>query len=425
MQVTIEKIVYPGRSLATIQGKVCLTDDGLPGEIVDIRPVKEKRNYTEARTVEIIKASAGRVANRCPHYKACSPYQSLSYPLQLEIKKGQIREILSLGPDPAGIDLEIVPSPKIWNYRNKVRLHVLREGPSTHLAYNRPGSRDEFIKIQECFLVSDPINRLLADLVKILNGHGLPSLEEVEVRESRSHEEFLLNLYRKTHQKPETIDPLIAGLSPLHRLAGIVCLDRTKTGYQETTAWGKNYIEEDIDRTRFQVGSQSFFQVNIELLSQIICDIAEMAELRAEDRIADFYCGLGTFGIALAPRVKSVYGVESGPENIEFLKRNLALNRVRNFTICEGSSEQWVPWVLDKQTDAVLFDPPRKGLGPEIIRCLRQRPPAKLIYLSCNPTTLARDLKELRAIYKIRSLRVYDFFPHTPHIETLAILEKK
>jgi 23S rRNA (uracil1939-C5)-methyltransferase len=424
MQVTIEKIVYPGKSLATFQGKVCLTDEGLPGEIVDIRPVKEKRNYIEARTDGIIKASEERLASRCPHYRACSPYQILPYPRQIEIKKAQVLEILSSRLDLAGTTLEIMSSPRIWNYRNKVRLHILWEGAKAEFAYNLPGKQDEFVKIQECFLISEPIGSLLADLRKILDERAMPSLDEVEIRESRARKELLLNVFWKTRPKADEIDPLITGLASGHPLAGIVCLFRTKTGYQESAAWGKNFIEEEIEGTRFHIGARSFFQVNVDLLPRVIRDIMDMAGLEAEDRIADFYCGLGTFGIALAPNVKSVYGIESGAENIEFLKRNLALNQVRNFTICEGPSEEWIPWLLDRQMDAVLFDPPRKGLGPAILQGLRQRPAPKLIYLSCNPTTLARDLRELQTSYKVKTLKVYDFFPHTPHIETLAILEK-
>jgi 23S rRNA (uracil-5-)-methyltransferase RumA len=424
MQVTIEKIVYPGKSLAVFQGKVCLTDEGLPGEIVDIRPVKEKKNYIEARTIGIIKASEERMASRCPHYKACSSYQVLPYPRQIEIKKAQVLEILSSQLDLAGATLETVSSPRIWHYRNKVRLHILREGAKAELAYNAPGKQDEFVKIQECFLISEPIGRLLADLKKILDERAMPFLEEVEVRESRARGELLLNVFWKTRPKTDEIDPLITGLTSGHRLAGIVCLYRTKTGYQETSAWGKNYIEEEIERTRFHIGAQSFFQVNVDLLPRVTRDIMDMAEFGAEDCIADFYCGLGTFGIALAPNVKRVYGIESGAQNIEFLKRNLALNQVRNFTICEGPGEEWISWVLDRKMDAVLFDPPRKGLGPAILQGLRQRPAPKLIYLSCNPTTLARDLKELETDYKVKALKIYDFFPHTPHIETLAILEK-
>jgi 23S rRNA (uracil1939-C5)-methyltransferase len=424
MQVTIEKIVYPGKSLAAFQGKICLTDDGLPGEIVDIQPVKEKRNYIEARTVGIIKASQERMEAHCPHYKACSPYQVLPYPRQIEIKKAQVLEILSSQIDLAGTTMDIVPSPRIWNYRNKVRLHILREGAKAGLAYNLPGKQDEYVKIRECFLISEPIGRLLTSLRKILDDRAMPSLDEVEVRESRAREELLLNVFWNTRPKTEEIDPLITGLASGHRLAGIVGLHRTKTGYQETAAWGKDYIEEEIGRTRFQIGAQSFFQVNVDLLPLVVGDILELAGLGTKDCIADFYCGLGTFGIALAPKVKSVFGIESGAENIEFLKRNLALNQVRNFTICEGRSEEWIPWVLDRRTDAILFDPPRKGLGPDILQNLKQRPAPKLIYLSCNPTTLARDLRGLKTDYHLKFLKVYDFFPHTPHIEILAVLEK-
>jgi len=422
MLVTIDKVVYPGMSLASVQGKVWMTDDGLPGEVVDVRPVKEKRNYIEARTVDIVRPSAERIAPRCSHYKVCGPYQIMSYPFQLKTKQAQVSEILSRWTDLAGPSLEPVPSPKDWHYRNKTRLHILRDRGNIRLAYNIPGSRDEFAPIQECFLLSEPINRLLADLTKVLSEQDLPPLEEVEVRESRAGGELLLTVFSHTRHGQDGIDSLITGLASRHPLAGIVCLGRTKSGFEERTSWGKNYIEEMIGTTRFEIGSQSFFQVNIDLLPRVIQDIEQMAELQASQQVADFYCGLGTFGIALAPKVRNVFGIESSPDNIKFLKKNLAANRAQNFTICEGPSEEWVSWILERAVDAVLFDPPRRGLGAEVIRGLVQNPAARLIYLSCNPATLARDLRELAGVYKIRGLRVYDFFPQTPHIETLAVL---
>ncbi len=425
MQVTIEKIVYPGKSLATYQGKVCLTDEGLPGEIVEICTIKEKRNYVEGRTVGIIKTSEERVGSRCAHYKTCSPYQVIPYPRQIEIKKAQIEEILSAAIDLAEADFEFLPSPRIWNYRNRVRLHVVREGPKAAFAYHVPGRQDAYKEIQECYLISEPINLLLSDLLKILHERPMPSLKDVEVRHSRVRDKVLLSTFWKERPKTEDLDALIRELAPCHPLAGIVCFGPRKAGFQETSAWGENYLEENIGEARFEVGARSFFQVNTDILPQVIGDIMDKAGLGGEDRMADFYCGLGTFGVSLASCVNHVYGIESESANIEFLKRNLALNGVRNFTICEGLSQEWISWVLDRRVDVVFLDPPRKGLSPEILQALKRRPAARLVYLSCNPTTLARDLKELKSAYHLKSLRGYDFFPQTPHIETLAVLKKR
>jgi 23S rRNA (uracil1939-C5)-methyltransferase len=426
MQVTVEKIVYPGKSLATHDGRVIFTDEGLPGETVEVRTIKEKKNFIEAETIKILKASQRRVENRCLHYKACSPFQTISYPFQLDVKKSQLKEIFSRKFDLAdGESPDIIPSPNIWRYRNKIRLHVVRDEGKAALAYHAPGSQREFAIAGECFLVSEPVNRLLADLLQIIDDKRLTSLEEVEVRESRASGELLLNLFWETPAEPKNFDPILAALLSHHALAGVVCFHNVKASFRETTAWGRNFLEDKIGRNVYHIGARSFFQVNLDLLSRVIDDMKAALKQRSVGRLADLYCGLGTFGIALAEEVKMVVGVESDQDNIRFLKKNLALNRSANFTICEGTSQEWISRILEKKTEAVIFDPPRKGLDPVVIRNLVAHPAHLLIYLSCNPMTLARDLKEFRPAYKISSLRAYDFFPHTPHIETLAILEKK
>jgi 23S rRNA (uracil1939-C5)-methyltransferase len=161
------------------------------------------------------------------------------------------------------------------------------------------------------------------------------------------------------------------------------------------------------------------------MLGRVLEDISSWGRFRGTERLADLYCGVGTFGLASAGSVKEVLGIESEAANIAFLRQNIALNKAANFKIFEGSAEEWAPTVLVGQIDAVIFDPPRKGLGPEIVKSLLASPASRVFYLSCNPTTLARDLKTLSAAYALKVIRGYDFFPHTPHIETLAVLERK
>jgi len=142
----------------------------------------------------------------------------------------------------------------------------------------------------------------------------------------------------------------------------------------------------------------------------------------ADPVIADLYCGLGTFGLMLAPQAKEVFGVEPEPANLRYLKKNIERNGAGNFAICEGPSEEWLPDLLERGLDAVILDPPRRGADPHMLQQLAARPVSLVLYLSCNPATLARDLKILAAAYELRDLKIYDFFPHTPHIESLAVL---
>jgi 23S rRNA (uracil-5-)-methyltransferase RumA len=424
MEVRIEKIVYPGKSLSTFEGKFVFCDEGLPGETVEVKPVKEKKNYIQAETVKVLKASPHRAASRCAHYRACSPYQYIDYPFQVEIKKSQIKEIFSRSLKVELKEPAVKPSPKIWGYRNKVRLHLTWENKSAHLAYHQPGFEDEFVRIEKCFLISDRVNSLLASLLEVITGERLTGIEEVEVRESSSSQEMLLLLYVSSSQEMDGLAKSLSRLKSKFPLKGLVFLARRGKSLIEAFIDGQNFIEEKVAGNIFRIGSQSFFQINGDLLREVSEDLKRIVNLSGRERIADLYCGVGTFGIILAPEALEVFGVEESRESIGFLKENLALNQIANFTVCEGQSEEWIPWILKKRTDVLIVDPPRKGIAPGIVKSLLRKPVSLIVYLSCNPSTLARDLKLLFPKYRLRDVRIYDFFPHTPHIETFSVLEK-
>jgi 23S rRNA (uracil1939-C5)-methyltransferase len=425
MRLTIEKLVYPGRSLATLDGMVVFTDDGLPGEIVEAEPVGKRKNFLEARTIGIIRPSPDRVVPRCAHYRTCSPYQSMAYGAQIEAKRFQLAEILAGLPELPAEGIDFVPSPDIWNYRNKARFSVTREGGIARFAYNVPGSRNDYVPVEECYLVSRPVTELLAAGLEIVRGGAFPTLAEVEARVHGTGNELLLNLFWSAAPPHREIDALVTGLAGRFPLAGIVSLRRAGTGWKETLEWGRGFLEEEIGETRYRIGASSFFQVNVRMLARVLEDISSRGRFRGTERLADLYCGVGTFGLALAGSVKEVLGIESEAANIAVLRQNIALNRAPNFRIFEGSAEEWAPTVLAGRVDAVIFDPPRKGLGPEIVKSLLASAARQVFYLSCNPTTLARDLKALSPAYALKVVHGYDFFPHTPHIEALALLERK
>jgi 23S rRNA (uracil1939-C5)-methyltransferase len=424
MRLTIKKLVYPGRSLAAVDGKVVFTDDGLPGEIVEAETVGERKNWTEARTLRIVRPSPDRVDPRCPHYRTCSPYQAMAYDAQIEAKRSQLAEILGGLPGFPKEGIGFVPSPDIWHYRDKARFTVTREGSTARFAYNVPGSRDALVPVDECHLVSRPVTELLAAVLAILQGGGFRTLAEVEARVHGAGRELLLNLYWTAAPDRREIDALVTDLSGRLPLAGISSFRKAGTGWRETLEWGRGYVEERIGAVKYRIGARSFFQVNVGMLARVLEDVSALARAGGDERWADLYCGVGTFGLALAGSVKEVLGIESEAANVAFLRQNIDLNKAANFRIFEGPAEEWAPTVLAGRVDAVILDPPRKGLGPEIVKSLLASAPGRVIYLSCNPTTLARDLKALSPAYALRTIRGYDFFPHTPHIEALAVLER-
>ncbi|MDP2911819.1 MAG: methyltransferase domain-containing protein [Candidatus Omnitrophota bacterium] len=392
MEIKIEKIIYPGKSLGFSENKTILTNEGIPGEIVEVIPLEEKKNYIEAKTVKIITPSSARVTPACSHYQACSPYQYIDYKTQLAIKESQLREIF---PD---ANIIITPSPEIWGYRNNIRLNIIWKDNLAFLAYHTPETRDMFMHIDSCNLVSENVNNLLASFIKLVNKENLNFIKEIKVRESRGR------------SRPSPTKDLMLTVYPP------ACRDGFET---------RPYIEEIVSEKTFRIGPDSFFQINIPMLEAALKEIKKHLNPEKKETIADLYCGIGTFGIAFSQYVKEIIGIESSPDNISFLKSNLKLNNINNFKLYEGDCEKLFPSLMTKSIDMLMLDPPRKGLDNMLCQHILLSSIKKIIYLSCNPTTLSRDLKILGQRYAIKTLHMFDFFPHTPHIETLAILEKK
>jgi 23S rRNA (uracil1939-C5)-methyltransferase len=424
MIIRIEKIVYPGRRLGLLGGKVVFTDLGLPGEKVEAELLKDRPSYAEARTVRILEPSPDRVAPRCAHYLACSPYQDMDYAAEVEIKRKQVVEILTRAIRRPFDDLALTPSPEVWGYRNKIGLRVLREDGRARFVYHEPGERTSFVAVDRCYLVPDRTNDLLAALLAAINETPLATVEGVEVRTSRASGEALVLVDLGAETERETAAAAFGAMKKTFRLAGVVASIFDGKRSRDEKLVGRDFIEERAGGLVFRIGARSFFQTNVAILEEVFRDVAEAAGPIADAVVADLYCGLGTFGLALARRSREVFGVEPEAGNIAFLKKNLALNGIGNLAVCEGTAEDWLPEILERDPTVLILDPPRRGVHPEIVRRLVEDPVPRLLYLSCNPTTLARDLQGLAAAYRIAAVKAYDFFPHTPHIETLAVLKR-
>ncbi len=420
----IRKVVYPGRSLGTLDGKACFTDEGLPGEIVEIERLKDKPGLIEARTLGVRSRSHERVEPRCAHYQACSPYQIAAYPHQLAIKAGQLREMLGglTGVEAGSIGIE--PSPRIWEYRNKVRFRVLWTASGAGPGYNVPGSRDRLLPGGGCWLLPASM-REIADKALAAAAPLRGSLEEIEIRTSGATGTMLVVLHGKKAPRPRDANPLLEALIGDGRIDGIIHWAARGGAVEERVLWGFRHLDEIFGEAAVRIGPGSFFQVNASIVPAVLASMRAALEAAGVRTLADLYCGVGAFGLALRPPIETLYAVESEPESVALLQANIAKAGAAGVTICDGTAEEWMDWVLDRRVDAVIVDPPRKGLDTVITEGLTGRPVPLLIYLSCNPSTLARDLTRLSDAYKIDSLQGFDFFPHTPHIETLAILKGK
>jgi 23S rRNA (uracil1939-C5)-methyltransferase len=421
MNIKIDKVVYPGKSMAKIDGKVIFTDQGLPGETVEVSTLKETKNYTQCQTIKIITPSPQRQVPRCKHYETCSLYQYMTYPKQIEIKKQQLQEILARQLKTDLPDIKFRPSEKIWGYRNKIKLKVIWGGKKVFLAYNLPKSLSQFVAVDECFLSPDITNSFLRTFVELIAAKSFISITELTVRENAKNQ-LLVNVYYnpsidiKIHL--DAFEPLVKKFS----ISGLMFIDQ-KT-LNRTALFGDCFFKEAFDDIELCVGPESFFQINTGMLSVLVNDMQNNLDLGADKTLADLYCGVGTFGIILSQKVKKVIGVESGPENFFFMKKNIELNNIKNFEARLRSCEKNIDALLDEKPDLAIVDPPRKGLDAIICNALAESGPPSLAYISCDPATLARDLKILLSGYNIKKIYGYDFFPHTPHIETMVLLNR-
>ncbi|HPW17486.1 MAG TPA: 23S rRNA (uracil(1939)-C(5))-methyltransferase RlmD, partial [Candidatus Aminicenantes bacterium] len=396
MRIRVDKIVYPGRRLGLAGGKVVFTDAGLPGETVEVEVVRDRRSYAEARTVAVVEPSPRRVAPRCGHYLACSPYQDMDDGLELEVKRGQVAEIMGrelrrpCGPPP------VTASPESWGYRNRIRLRVRwSEAGRAELVYHEPGERASFVPVDRCYLVPERVNGLLARLRETIEAGPFRSVEAIEVRTSRTRGDSLVALDLASEAEKAALGEALAGARKELALAGAVASVFDGKRRRDERLFGRDFLEETVGGRTFRAGARSFFQANVGILERVFDDVAAAAAARAGETVADLYCGVGTFGIPLAARAREVFGVEPDPGNIGFLKRNLALNGVGNFAVCEGTAEEWLEEILGRGPGVVVADPPRRGLAPAVVAGLVAAPVPLLLYLSCNPATLARDLKAL------------------------------
>lgn len=419
MQAKIEKIVYPGKSMFHLDKKTTFTDEGLPDELIEYNLVKQKKNYNEAVTTAILEKSPDRVQPRCSHYKICSPYQYIDYQKQLKLKLSQFQEMFDrnlktgLAQPPV-----ITPSPDIWHYRNKTHLHIVWKDNTPYPAYHIRETHDEFIVIDQCFLIYEPINSLIKQLLPIIQKHNLKAIEEISIRQSRSTKEFFLTVHLNGQCDDDSLSVLPTQLNC--NLAGIACINKNSARILS----GKNHLTENIAGIEFSLGPLSFFQINVPLLETLIGDLTGALNLTGAETLADLYCGLGTFGLIFTRKVKQVTGVELSPYDLDFLRKNISKNGITNFRVCEGKSEKWMKKILQEKVNILLMDPPKKGIGKDICDAILKRPAERLVYISCDPSTLMRDLQYLLARYKITYLKLYDFFPHTPHMETCCVLER-
>jgi 23S rRNA (uracil1939-C5)-methyltransferase len=429
LEVEIDSLAFGGRGVARCDGLVVFVAGALPGDRVRVEITKAKRRFAEARTVELLSAGADRIGDRCLHGgEPCpgAPWQGLPYERQLSQKREQVDEALRRIGDLDGFELEeIEPAIEQWRYRNKLEYSFGEHEGEPILGFHARGRWDLIVDVEDCHLASERGNAARNAV------RDWARLEAVPAYDARAREGVLRNLVVRegwrTGQIQTRLITAAAGF-PKPPVDLHTAIEGDSGGTDGPTGvLGEERLREELCGLRLEMSHGAFFQTNTEMAERLYAIAAEYAGLSGVEKVFDLYCGIGTIGLAMAPRAAEVWGVEIVPEAIADAERNAEQNRIENAHFLAGSARTGVRPLIEQvgKPDVVVIDPPRAGLSQKIVRRVLECEAKRIVYVSCNPTTLAPNAAQMvEAGYTLRRVKPVDMFPQTPHIECVALLEK-
>jgi 23S rRNA (uracil1939-C5)-methyltransferase len=436
LDLRVESLAFGGAGVARAEGYVVFVRDAVPGDRVRAEVTKAKRAYAEARAVELLEPSPERVPPLADHPGA--PWQVLPYDRQLEVKTAQVDDALRRIGRLDGFALEpIVPAVDTWRYRNKLEFSFGEADADGELicGFHTPGSWRHIEPVEDCLLQSERGNAARRAILAWARARGLGAydrrgqaglLRNLVVREGRRTGELQVRLVTSDAPLDTTgLGEACRADSVLWtRAAGVA--ETTEGGATEAVA-GSDAIEEEVAGLRVRLSADAFFQTNTEMAEQLYALTAEAAGLRGWERVFDLFCGIGTIGLSLAPRAGEVWGLDVVEEAIADAIANAARNEIANARFFAGNVRLALRELVERagRPDVLVVDPPRAGLSAKVVRRIVEAAPKRIVYVSCNPTTLAPNAAQLaEAGYALRSVRPVDMFPQTPHIECVALLER-
>ena len=425
----IDSLAQGGRGVARADGYVVFVSGALPGDTVRARLSKAKRGYGEASAVEMVEPSPRRIPDRCLHDgEPCpgAPWQGLPYEDQLAEKSRQVDEALRRLGGLDGFELEaIVPAAEQWRYRNKLEYSFGARDGELVLGFHRRGSWSQVVDAQDCHLASEANNGARNEIREWARREAIPAYD------SGARSGVLRNLVvREGRRTGQTQTRLVT--SPASFTRPPVDLHTVVEGPGSGTAGptgvlGEEFLEEELAGLRFRISPMAFFQTNTEMAERLCRLAGEAAGLTGRERVFDLYCGIGTIGLTLARHAGEVWGIETVPEAIADAEQNAKRNGIGNARFIAQDVRLGVRPLLEEagSPDVVVVDPPRAGLSKKIVRRVIECKAGRVVYVSCNPTTLAPNAAQLvEAGYRLRRVTPVDMFPHTPHVECVAVLER-
>ena len=440
LELHVDSLAYGGNGVARLNGFVVFVRRGLPGDTVRARVTKVKRSHAEAVALEVTEAGAPRVEAPCVHYdEGCGGcrFQDLAYEAQLEAKAAQVRDALERIGGISGVELEpAVPAESVFHYRNKLEYSFAPGDDGVALGLHRAGRWDEVLDVDKCWLTTDLGNAVRNAVREWARDEALAPFDQeaqtgflrhLVVREGRNTGQMLVLLVTASGELPEdTFIQTLQGYPEVRSIHHAVNDSPAEvTNVPSRLLWGDEAIEEEILGLRFRLRPHAFLQTNTAMCEVLYRLAGEYAALTGEETVYDLYCGTGTIGLSLARSALTVWGIELSEESVACAVENAELNGIANTAFFAGDVGRDLEELRDRagEPDVVVVDPPRAGLTGKALRRIGELAPDRLVYVSCNPTTLAGNAKELVGEfgYRLERARPVDMFPHTPHIETVAL----
>ena len=407
-ETTITGLENEGKGVSKIDGMVCFVPKTLPNEKVRIRITEIKKNFARGKLIEVLEESDKRIKPTCPYYDECggcnlrhqAPEENLIF------KKEKVENAIKrIGKLDVKIE-DVIPSYKEDNYRNKVSLKVEND----KIGYYGEGTY-QLVDIEECMLAEKEIN----DALRVVKGYLRKKENEIKsitIKHGNAKNEILIDIYSTSDKDIDIIDYLIS----IRGLSTVI--------FNDKIVYGNGYIKQITNGLMFNCSSKSFFQVNSMQMEKLYNEAISLAKIKNSDTILDLYSGTGTISCIMAGHAKKVIAVEIVEDACLDAKQNLITNNISNVQIICGDATKEINKIKEK-IDIIFVDPPRAGVDRKALAIMKKINPKKIIYISCNPVTMARDLNLLSDMYKVKKVQPVDMFPNTSHVECITLLERK
>jgi 23S rRNA (uracil1939-C5)-methyltransferase len=443
-EITVEGLGHSGEGVGRYEGFTVFIPYALPGEQVKVRITEVKKNYAKGKLLTVQSPASGRTEPPCPIYYECGgcQFQHLAYDEQLAMKRLTVVNAVSRIGKLENVTVHpVLAASNPWNYRNKMQFPVGRDGSRVALGCYAQGTH-RIVDTPQCLIQHELNNKIVAavretilklDIAPYDENTGSGVLRHILGRVGTASGEVMVVLVtagEKLPQQEAIVSELQAQIPNLVSVIQNINPKRTNIilGEQTRTLWGRDTISDQLGPFTFRISARSFFQVNTKQAEALYETAVQYARLSGRETVIDAYCGTGTITLFLAGKAAKVYGIEIVKPAIEDAKKNAADNQVGNVEFAVGDAVDWLPAMYQKglRPEVIVIDPPRAGCEQKVLETFAAMNPDRIVYVSCNPSSLARDLAILEELgYTTKEIQPVDMFPMTWHVECVALIERK